>query len=325
MFYGIMKFKPATLDTRATIITIVVTIFFIGLSYIFITKPFGWIFVLLFFLILFISYLLSLKEYQFDQGKLIIKKVCGKKIVIPLNTIEEYIFIPDITKLNMLRTFGNGGLFGYYGIFSSMEYGPINLQLTAMKNVFMIKTKKGNYAVSPLAIKEFEEYLKGIVTAETGKIGKMEKEAVKIVYARPKIIILPLIIFLLTILVILLFYQRLPRMIALHFDIHGNPDRWGPKTAFLSSNLIPAIILFIFNIILFFLVRRVTHKPSIPNLLVIIFSVIQLFIMYVAIDIYWSTMYQRHIVSIFWPLLGLVIISGILLFYYHKRIVKNST
>ncbi|OPX17749.1 hypothetical protein BXT86_04810, partial [candidate division WOR-3 bacterium 4484_100] len=313
------------LDTLSTIISIASTVFFIGLSYIFITKPFGWIFVLLFFSILIICYLLSPKEYYFREGKFIIEKIYGKKIIIPLDMIEEYVFIPNIMKLKMLRTFGNGGLFGYYGMFSTVEYGQINLQLTSMKNVFIIKTKKGLYAVSPEATKDFETYLKNAVTATTGEISELKRREGKIEYARLTILLIPLIIFLLTIGMILILYQNLPLKIAVHFDIYGNPDRWGPRTVFLSSNLIPSAMVFVLNIFLFLVVRRVSTKPYIPNFLVVFFSIIQLFITYVSIDTYWRNIHQTHIISIFWAIIVFIVIMGILLLYYYKKIIKSST
>lgn len=44
----------------------------------------------------------------------------------------------------MIRTFGNGGLFGYYGKFHSSKLGSMTLYATQSKNRILIKTIHGS-------------------------------------------------------------------------------------------------------------------------------------------------------------------------------------
>lgn len=95
------------------------------------------------------SYLLSPSRYYIQGGNFVIEKVVGKKIIIPLNIIEGYIEVVDFNKLKPVRSMGNGGLFGYYGIFATKDYGNINCQLARLKNIIIIKSKSGFFAISP--------------------------------------------------------------------------------------------------------------------------------------------------------------------------------
>lgn len=322
-----MEFKIAKLDKMAIVVSVAATVFLVGLSIFFILKvPFGWAFAIFMMLVIIISYLLSPKNYSFEGTNLIIEKVIGKKIIIPLNEIEGYIRIRDFTKLKVVRTFGNGGLFGYYGMFSTAEYGSINCQLTSLKNIFIIKSKKGNFALSPLEPDKFEEHLKAIASGMTGEIEIIKPiPQEEMERANPLILIIPICIFILTIIVILLNYAQLPERIAIHFDFHGNPDGWGPKTSYLISGIVPSSILLALNIIIFFFVRRACSNPGIPNFLVIITSFIQLFIAYTSFDTYWFNRYNTHLIPLSYSIAVFVIIIVLLLLFYYRKIVKKKT
>lgn len=320
-----MEFKIAKLDKMAIVVSIAATVFLIGLSIFFIIKvPFGWAFAIFMMLIIIISYLLSPKNYSFEGTNLIIEKVIGKKITIPFNEIEAYVSVSDFMKLKVVRTFGNGGLFGYYGMFSTAEYGSINCQLTSLKNIFIIKSKKGNYALSPLEPDKFEEHLKAIASGITGEIEIIKPiPQEEMERANPLILIIPICIFILTIIIILLNYAQLPERIAIHFDFHGNPDGWGPKTSYLISGIVPSSILLALNIIIFFFARRACSNPDIPNFLVIITSFIQLFIAYTSFDTYWFNKYNTHLIPLPYSIVVFVIIIVLLLLFYYRKIVKK--
>lgn len=322
-----MEFKTAKLDSIATLISIIVTTLLLGLSIFFIIKvPYGWAFATLMMLIIVISYLLSPKRYYIEGSKLVIKKVVGKKIIVHFHEIEGYALIPNFMKLKVARTFGNGGLFGYYGMFSTAEYGSINCQLTSLKNIFIIKSKRGNYAISPLEPTKFEEYLKTTASGTTGEIQIIKaapKEVMK--YASPLILIIPVILFIIIVIFVLLNYQQLPERIAIHFDFHGNPDGWGSKSSYLINSLASSSILLILNIGIFFFVRRTTNNPAIPNFLVLVVSFIQLFIAYTSFDTYWINKYDTHLIPIPYGITVFVIIMALLLFIYYRKTVKKQT
>lgn len=319
-----MEFKTAKLDTQATIISILTTTFLVGLSFFFIIKvPFGWIFAILMMSIVVCSYLLSPQKYYLAGGNFIIEKVIGSKIAIPLNEIDGFRRISDFCKLKPMRALGNGGLFGYYGIFTTRDYGNINCQLTSLKNVCIIKTKKGNYAISPLELGRFEEYLKSLtgITEATETVKSVAPEKIK--YASPFILIIPDTIFTLTIIMVILLYPHLPERIATHFDFHGNPDGWGHKTSFIIGGLVPSFVLFALNIVIFFITRTRTTEPRIANFMVILISLVQIFIAYTSFDIYWFNMHNHHLIPIPYALIVFLLLFIFFLSIYYKKIKKT--
>ncbi len=316
-----MEFKPAKLDRIATIISVSVSLLLVGLSLFFLIKvPFGWVFAIVIMLILVVCYLLSPKRYSFEGTNLVLEKVIGRKAIIRSDDIEGYVRIPDFTKLTVARTFGNGGLFGYYGMFTTAEYGTINCQLTNLKGICVIKTKKGTFALSPAERERFEEHLQTL----TAEIKTIEPRVVeKREYARPLILLVPIALFVITILMVLLNYAQLPERIAVHFDFQGNPDRWGSKISYLTSGIIPASVLLAIGIGAFFFVRRTTPRKALPNFLVLIVAFIQLFIAYVSFDTYWVSKYNTHLLPLWYSFGGFAIVL-ILLFIYYRRIVKKT-
>lgn len=320
-----MEFKVAKLDRTATAVSIATTAFLIILSIFFIVKvPFGWLFAVLMMLIPLICYLLSPKKLVFKGSILILEKVIGKQISIPIKDIEAYVRVPDFAKLKAARIFGNGGLFGFYGLFSTAEYGEISCHLTKLKDIIIIKTKKMNFALSPKSGDEFEQYLKTNVLGVTGEIKVLEpfpEDREK--RANPAILVVPIALFILVVIMILLNYTQLPERIAVHFDIQGNPDRWGPKSSYLLSGLIPSIIMFLLTIGVFFFVRKTTNRPAIPNFLVLIMSFILLFIAYTSLATFWINKYSKQLIPMHYGIIIFAVLMISLLVVYYRRIVKK--
>ena len=78
-------------------------------------------------------------KYIIDKNKLIIKRPF-KDLVIDLKNIKDT-FLP--TKESMrwtIRTFGNGGLFGYIGKFSNKTHGTMTWYATKTSNYLILVT-----------------------------------------------------------------------------------------------------------------------------------------------------------------------------------------
>lgn len=320
-----MQFKVAKLDRVATIITVSVTAFLVVLSAFFVLEvPYGWIFTILMLSIIVFAYLLSPSSYSIESGRLVIRKVIGKKMVIPLDEVQGYSVIPDLAKTHISRTFGNGGLFGYYGIFSTLEYGAMNCQLTRLKQTFLIRTGKGTYALSPADTARFTEYFESAVQGSGGTIEQLVPTAAeKARYANPLILLLPAAILIITVVAVLSLYSGLPERIAVHFDLQGNPNGWASRTSFVISGLIPACILFMISTVIFFYVRRTTTKATLSYMIVGLFSVFQLFAAYVTVDTYWVNRYDSHLIPFPYSVIiyGVIIIA-LLFVYYQKTKLK---
>ena len=315
-----MEFKTARLDTTAIVITVLVMAFIIGLGILFIAKvPHGWIWALAMMLIPGISYALSPKQYVLNGSHLLIQKVMGKTISIPIQDIKGYTIIENLAKTKITRTFGNGGLFGYYGMFSTAEYGPINCQLTSLKNSIIIETDSILYAISPANTATFVQTL--------GSKPALTKEALQPAaparLARVAILALPLALYLITIILLVLSYRVLPDRIAVHFDAVGNPDRWGSKISYLISGLIPATILCGINCGAFLLMRKTSHNPALPTFIVIILSFVQSFTLYINLDVYWVNQYQQNIAPMPHMLIAFGCVFVVLMYLYYRMVVKH--
>ncbi len=319
-----MEFKPAKLDPIALLTSIITGTVLIFFSLFFLVKqiPFGWLFSLLMVAIIIISYLLSPKTYYIQGGSFVIEKVIGRKITIPLNVIEGIVQIENFNKLKPVRSMGNGGLFGYYGIYTTKDFGNVNCQLTRLKNILIIKSKKGCFAISPDKPERLIDYLKAINTDITINEPVKLERVVKM--ANPLILLIPDTIFTITLIIVILLYNKLPLKIATHFDIQGNPDGWSPKISFLYLSILPQVILMVTNFIVFFAMRNRYRNPQIVYLVVIIISSIQALLLYLSLDIYWYNVYNFHILPFYYVFAGFVIILVLLLIIYNRLLIEKK-
>jgi len=103
--------------------------------------------VLLFFVAIIIGgYLFSTQKYLVDNNDLIIKRPIGDR-KISIADIEEIRLIGEGNMTGTIRTFGNGGLFGYYGKFYNRTFGSMTLYTTQRANRVFIRTKGGSKIV----------------------------------------------------------------------------------------------------------------------------------------------------------------------------------
>lgn len=99
---------------------------------------------LLFFIVVFLGcYLYAPKFYEIDVVNLIIHRPSGVK-VIPVNEIAELRILSQQEMSGLIRTFGVGGLFGYFGKFYSSKIGHVTLFATQRENRIFIQTISGN-------------------------------------------------------------------------------------------------------------------------------------------------------------------------------------
>lgn len=96
----------------------------------------------LFFAIIIGSYAFSITGYTVTQESLIIRRRFNN-ITIPRADIEEVRTIGPGEMKSLIRTFGNGGLFGYYGKFYSSTFGHMTFYVTNIKNKVLIRTTSG--------------------------------------------------------------------------------------------------------------------------------------------------------------------------------------
>ncbi len=114
------------------------------------------------FLIYFGTFLFRPINYILTNDELIIHRTF-KDIIIDRNKISS-VEILDKEKLKgTIRTFGVGGLFGYWGSFANAKIGPMTWYATRRNNSVLIKTINNNKIVlTPNEPEKFIAVLKGI-------------------------------------------------------------------------------------------------------------------------------------------------------------------
>lgn len=96
--------------------------------------------------IFFITYLYKINGYIINEDELIVKRPVGNK-VFPFSEIRS-VEVPVKESMRWtIRTFGNGGLFGYVGKFANTTYGNMTWYATRRSNYILIKIKDEGWIV----------------------------------------------------------------------------------------------------------------------------------------------------------------------------------
>ncbi|MBR5255726.1 MAG: PH domain-containing protein [Bacteroidales bacterium] len=156
---------PFHWDSAAVAITILVLVFLIGIG--FFLYSFKWPTVLLWLKYLLIIVFLATIiigvgfmpiRLTANEKTISIKRVFGP-LEIPRSEIIEsrQLMKSDIT--HSIRTFGSGGLFGYFGQFKSDRIGDYTMYATELTNFVLIRTYNKQYVFSCAHPQEFIVFL----------------------------------------------------------------------------------------------------------------------------------------------------------------------
>lgn len=107
-----------------------------------------------------LTYVLRPFQYTIDEfGITVHKKILPKTILFDNIASIETIAYKELKV--RLRLWGSGGLWGWFGMFLSAEYGKLNMQITEKNNLLLISTKDEKYIVlSPTEVIAFAEAVK---------------------------------------------------------------------------------------------------------------------------------------------------------------------
>ena len=140
------------MDTLCKVMTVLVFILFLALAQrsirvIFLAQGNGTIILMhvgiliLYISILLFSYLYAPQSYTLTDKELSINRPAKNKS-IPIEEITEVRLPISSDFLGTIRTFGVGGLFGYYGKYYNSRIGSMTWYVTQRKNRILIRTKK---------------------------------------------------------------------------------------------------------------------------------------------------------------------------------------
>jgi hypothetical protein len=148
-----MEYK-ASLDTFAKIITIAALLLFIYIGY----RSVKAIFVaggnstaillhsgILFFLVctVLLCWLYRPQKYVLEKNELVIVRTI-KERRINIDDITEIRAVARGELSGTIRTFGVGGMFGYFGLYYNSKLGSMTWYITQRKNRVLIRTKTGD-------------------------------------------------------------------------------------------------------------------------------------------------------------------------------------
>jgi hypothetical protein len=95
-----------------------------------------------------LSFLYAPRKYYVTLDNVIIHRPLSDK-TIPIDSIIQIRPISKTELKGTIRTFGVGGLFGYYGKFYSKGLGSFTMFGTQSKNYILIKTKNKKIVITP--------------------------------------------------------------------------------------------------------------------------------------------------------------------------------
>ena len=96
-----------------------------------------------------VCYLLSTKSYKLTDDQITITRPLRSFSIKLADIIKVELLSPEQLS-GLIRTFGVGGMFGYYGKYYNSTLGPINLYTTQRRNRIMIVTRANvAFVISP--------------------------------------------------------------------------------------------------------------------------------------------------------------------------------
>jgi hypothetical protein len=102
----------------------------------------------LLFLLICLSYAYSTRGYACQGRSIVVKRLVGD-VTIPLDGLREARAATRDDLCGCVRLWGNGGLFGYYGLFRTAKLGKCTWYMTNRKNAVVLVTESKTVLLSP--------------------------------------------------------------------------------------------------------------------------------------------------------------------------------
>lgn len=118
---------------------------------------------ILFLAIIILAWGFAPRSYSLSQGTLIIKRPFGV-VEVGLKEILEARVLEQDELQGLIRTFGVGGLFGYFGKFHSDKHGHMYFYASQRKNQCLIITKENKkIVITPDDLGLLDEIQRGLI------------------------------------------------------------------------------------------------------------------------------------------------------------------
>ena len=158
-----MKFQ-ATLGTLVYVISISCFIIFAAISYVMFNRPevsmaYKTFVVVFIWLVFVFCYLYHPASYSINATNVYVHRPVSK-LTIPRNEILEFRLVSDEDMKWTIRTFGVGGLFGYFGKFTNTVLGGMTWYATQRRNYVLLVLAGKRIILTPDKPEEFIAMLK---------------------------------------------------------------------------------------------------------------------------------------------------------------------
>jgi len=100
------------------------------------------------------------RGYTVTSSTLVINKLVGQRVIARENILSVFP-VKDNDLRWSIRTFGSGGLFGYFGKFYNTKYGDMTWYATRVSRFVMVELKGGEHIVLTPDQEDLVEKLKG--------------------------------------------------------------------------------------------------------------------------------------------------------------------
>lgn len=111
--------------------------------------------------------MLAPRRFEFDREEFRIVRPAGT-VRIPLKEIDSVDEVPREALRGLIRTFGVGGLFGYFGRFYNDTLGDLRMYATRRNGLVMVVTLDGIKRIISPADPSFAAGLRGAVQGANG-------------------------------------------------------------------------------------------------------------------------------------------------------------
>jgi len=112
-----------------------------------------------------LSYGYSPRGYTISEGSIVVKRLFGDARV-PLEGVREARRANRDDFRGCIRLWGNGGLFGYYGLFRTSKLGRCTWYVTNRANAVVVRTEAKTALFSPDDVDGFLAAIQGVRTTE---------------------------------------------------------------------------------------------------------------------------------------------------------------
>ncbi len=241
-------------------------------------------------------------SYDLVASHLSIRRHWLKPIRIPLNVVTHVSYQPHAAGWKTVRTFGDGGLFGWIGHFASPDLGAFRMYCTNRAETVLVETRggAGKILVSPADPRAFEAEMRHAVVAAKGALGERSSPAdvPKPALISPAYLAIPVGLYLSSVWIMAYNYTSLPSRVATHFGLTGRPDSWMSPLWFVISIGGIGLFLLVVTAGLFFWMPRVAAPRFSTGITVALLSLVQLAITYASADIVWYNRWGLHAFSV---------------------------